>query len=91
LWHDTLLEKVKTVIEQENCDFVIWANHLDYSKEQWEQDKPDYIKRTQGIPIPALLINNHSETSHGGAIVFQNGKIISELPFDKIGVLEIKI
>jgi len=87
LWDESILENCKLTAQRNECDFVMWPNCIDYSIEQWEKELPDYAQRIRNLDIPVLLINSHSSTSIGGAIVFQNGKIISQLPFGKIGVL----
>lgn len=91
LWDDAIKMKLSEVVEHDGCDFVIWPNHLDYLPEQFDQELNDYQKQTIGISVPIFLINDHSETSCGGAVAFYNGKIISKLPSGVIGILEFTI
>jgi len=91
LWDDDILAKVKQALKRNNCDFVIWANYLDYSKNGWEKDLPDYIQRTLGLNLPVFLINSHSKASLGGAVVFNNGEIIAQMNLGNIGILDFEV
>lgn len=78
LWDDNIRNDLIQLISQMKLDFVIWPNHLDYSIQQFNNEmNSEYAVRTKGIGIPVFLINDISETSFGGAVVFKNGKIIS--------------
>ncbi len=91
LWDDQIKEKVINVIAEENINLLLWPNHLDYPREQFQNELPEYQHRSQGIKIPTLLVNDHSEFSHGGAVVFKDGNILNYLEVGKKAVLEFNL
>lgn len=89
LWDDDLKEKVITTITKEKINFLLWPSHLDYPIGQFKKELPDYAKRTKEINIPTLLVNDHSSSSFGGAVVFLNGEISSYLEVGSLGELRV--
>ncbi|MGI6781399.1 MAG: nitrilase-related carbon-nitrogen hydrolase [Acholeplasmataceae bacterium] len=88
LWDDNIKEKAMEIINKEKIDTILWPNHLDYTIAQFNLEIQDYQERSKDIKVPLLLINDHSETSCGGAVVFKNNNILHYLKIGTIGVLE---
>lgn len=92
LWDDEIKNKLICIIETEKLDFVIWPNHLDYKDDEWDEVMSnDYAPRTKGIEVPIFLINDISKTSPGGAVVFQDGKILKKSKIRIPDILSLKI
>lgn len=87
-WSDAIKDKVIKIIKKENINVFLWPNHLDYEIKKFDTEIKDYKERTSNIEIPTLLINDHSKSSYGGAIVFENNKILKLLEMGSIGLLE---
>lgn len=89
LWDDDIKNKLLDIIVDSKIDFLIWPNHLDYSKEEFEKEmKIDYAYRVKDINIPIFLINDISDTSPGGAVIFKNGNIISKTKIGSVDTLK---
>ena len=87
-WEDYLLEKIIDL----NPDVFLWPVFCSYKKEDWERSqKKDYSVRTEILAKPMLFVNSliteDGKTCGGGAYIWQQGKILQELPMGKKGYL----
>ena len=77
LWDDKIKQTLIDTIDNEELDFIVWPNHLDYKEDEWIKEMSnDYAKRAKGIKTPIFLINDISKTSPGGAAIFLNGVML---------------
>ncbi|HNZ50513.1 MAG TPA: carbon-nitrogen hydrolase family protein [Bacilli bacterium] len=87
LWDDDIKEEVIQIIEKDKIDAVLWPNHLDYEIEQFATEINDYKERTKDIKVPLFLVNDHSASSHGGAVVFKDNHLLEYLKMGEIGIV----
>ncbi|HHV33302.1 MAG TPA: hypothetical protein GXX71_01225 [Acholeplasma sp.] len=50
-----------------------------------------HVSQVFDYKLPILLINDHSKTSNGGAIVFKDNQILKQLKMGTVGVLTYNI
>lgn len=86
LWDDFNIKRINNL----KASLILWPVHLDYSKEQWELERRDYLDQMAKINCPIALVNDISEFSRGGAIFFNNTQE-SFIPLDKEGILTFEI
>jgi predicted amidohydrolase len=91
LWDDNIKSRVINTTLKNNIDIILWPNHLDYEIKQFNEEIDDYKERSTDIKVPLLLINDHSNSSHGGAVIFKDNHILKYLEMGNIGVLEFDI
>jgi len=88
LWDDNIKSRVINTTLKNNIDIILWPNHLDYEIKQFNEEISDYKERSTDIKVPLLLINDHSNSSHGGAVIFKDNHILKYLEMGNVGVLE---
>ena len=88
LWDDNIKGRVIDTTLKNNIDIILWPNHLDYEIKQFNEEIDDYKERSTDIKVPLLLINDHSNSSHGGAVIFKDNHILKYLEMGNVGVLE---
>jgi N-carbamoylputrescine amidase len=87
LWDDSIKNKLLNLIKANRTNIIFWPNHLDYKQEAFDSAMMEYADRTKEIDVAVLLINDHSKTSYGGAVVFQQGKIIKQMKSGTVDTL----
>lgn len=90
LWNDENVKKIRAL----GADVVFWPVYLDYSVELWKTEKHEYAAKAKEICRDVLLVNSicdGEDRANGGAVHFQDGTIISELPGGQEGILVVEI
>jgi N-carbamoylputrescine amidase len=89
LWHDVLIEHFKAV----ESDLLLWPLYTNYEIETWESgEKEEYAQRVACLNRPVLMVNcfdDGEDIAHGGAFVFEQGKLSQELPMGEKGILQV--
>lgn len=89
LWHEDLIEQFMAV----ESDVLLWPLYTNYEIETWESGEKDaYAQRVACLNRPVLMVNCFDEgeyLSHGGAFVFELGKVRQELPMGEKGILPV--
>ncbi len=89
LWHDDLIEHFKAV----ESDLLLWPLYTNYEIETWESgEKEEYAQRVACLNRPVLMVNcfdDGEDIAHGGAFVFEQGKLSQELPMGEKGILQV--
>lgn len=71
---------------------TLWPNYIDYTAEEWRNQKTAYAAQTAGLPGDVLLINSHTPGGAiGGAFHFRDGQVVAELPPGQPGLLEVSL
>lgn len=72
---------------------LLWPIYVNFSKEDWRDYEISYAKQANLVCHKALVINSISNDpdSVGGAFIFQNGRIVSSLPYDVEDILLVEI
>ncbi len=90
LWYPENIKKLKEL----KPDIVLWPVYTDYNYKEWnESAKYEYAKQVKEINANVLYLNsvcadkNSFEIARGGAALFKNGEIISEVESGKDNVL----
>ena len=90
LWHDEYLEQMMNI----NPDVLLWPVYTDFNYKEWnEKIKYEYAERVSGIGSKILYVNSvcldkeGDEIARDGAALFENGRIIDEVPAGKEDVL----
>ncbi len=93
-WHEDNCKSVKKL----NVNIVLWPVYTDFNYKEWNASiKFEYAKQASKISNTVLYVNSYcldmddNEIAHGGAALFQDGKIISELPAGKEDVLIVEV
>ncbi len=85
-------EKLYTYISMVDSDILLWPCFVDFSVKEWnDNEKLEYAKQSQLVPMPVLFVNSYVEEkgrAKGGAYVFYQGKILAELKPGEAGVLQ---
>ncbi|MDO4798990.1 MAG: carbon-nitrogen hydrolase family protein [Bacillota bacterium] len=93
---DMFSDEHLTGIAAVECDCMLWPVYVDYQKEQWEEEYPEYLKQTAILGMPVAFVNAYVDDSvsehkwpraKGGAFVAHLGKPLYELPIDAPGTL----
>jgi predicted amidohydrolase len=89
LWHDDLIEHFKAV----ESDLLLWPLYTNYEIETWESgEKEEYAQRVACLNRPVLMVNcfdDGEDIAHGGAFVFEQGKLSQELPMGEKVILQV--
>jgi len=87
LWHEDLIEQFMAV----KSDCLLWPLYTNYEIETWESgEKNEYAQRVACLNRPVLMVNCFDEgeyIAHGGAFVFEQGRVSQELPMGEKGFL----
>lgn len=93
LWFDHLIRDIETISKK--VDAVLWPLYIDYSPDSWILNaRQEYADQVSSISCPILMINSYSvdeNEAKGGCCVFNQGKIVKELPIGKNGLLIIHL
>ncbi|TVP94196.1 MAG: carbon-nitrogen hydrolase family protein [Acholeplasmatales bacterium] len=87
LWCEGNINKINSL----DKDFILWPLHIDYTLDQWQKEKVDYINQSSKVNVPVLMVNNISQTSYGGAYHFNKNEIIDSLELGRSGVLIVDV
>ena len=94
LWFDRNIEK----INQLNPDVVFWPVYTDYNYNEWNKSvKKEYAIQAGKLKGKVLYVNSYcldkegDEIAKGGAALFVNGHIESEIPSGKEDVLIVEV
>lgn len=94
LWDDTNASKVKAV----DAELVLWPVYTDFDAKKWnERIKYEYARQSLKAGSKVLLVNSvclnsdEEELASGGAVFFENGKIIQEAPAGDENILIVEV
>jgi len=87
LWYEENIRQINDLKK----DLVLWPLHMDYSVEEWINERSDYVQQASKVNSPVLMVNNVSKTSHGGAYHFVDNRVIDSLELGARGVLVVDI
>jgi len=91
LWTDDVAAKLKDI----DADVVLWPVYTDFDAEVWNTtEKLEYAARANEYYRLALLVNcvcDGDGRAKGGAAVFENGCIASEVPAGGENVLVVEV
>lgn len=94
LWTDGKPEEMKAL----GADVVLWPVYCDYGADEWNSSiKHEYVEQAALCGDTVLLVNPYfadrqeTDAASGGAVYFKNGKILSELPAGKDGILIVEV
>lgn len=89
LWSDYLLNRIENISKE--VDAILWPLYIDYTPDSWILGgRQEYTDQVSFISSPVLMINSYSadiNEAKGGCYVFNQGRIIKELPVGEMGVL----
>lgn len=91
---DFWYEENVNIISKLKKDIVLWPLFVDFNIEEFEsQYKDEYANQANKLGSKVLFINSISKDSlsFGGSYEFSNGKVLSEFPIGKNGLLYVKI
>lgn len=74
-------------------DVLLWPVHISYTKAEWDAGEgEEYAKQAQLACTTTLLVNNIADgDAHGGAFLFENGRIIDALDMECEGLLVVNL
>ena len=87
-------------IQMENLDsdIVLWPVYTDFDSKEWNESmKYEYAQQAQKCGSNILYVNSHcldknsDNIARGGAVLFNEGKIVRELPAGEEGVLIVEV
>ena len=94
LWTDGRPEEMKNL----DTDVVLWPVWCDYAAEEWNNTiKHEYAEQAALCGKCVLLVNpfcadaDAVDAASGGAVHFENGKIVAELPAGTIGHMIVEL
>lgn len=93
LWNEDNVNIVSNL----SSDYLLWSVYTDFNYDKWNNvEKNEYAKQAKKFKKLTLYVNSYcldgdDEIAKGGAAVFEDGKIINEIPSGKEDVLIIKI
>lgn len=86
-WEEELLPDIVAM----DCDCMLWPVYMDYSRDVWEEEYPEYLKQTAILGMPVALVNAYvaddEERAKGGAFVAHLGNAVHSLPLGAPGIL----
>lgn len=92
LWTDKLVDELESLSSK--VDIILWPLYIDYPESEWKETaREEYKNQLSTINTPVLMINSYSNTineAKGGAIVFNKGQILQELPLGNKGLLTVR-
>ncbi|WP_103981692.1 carbon-nitrogen hydrolase family protein [Helcococcus massiliensis] len=90
LWYEENCIQMKEL----NTDIVLWPVYTDFNFQEWNDTiKYEYAEQAEKCGNKLLYVNSHclerdsDSIARGGAALFSNGKIESEIPAGEEGVL----
>ena len=94
LWDDGNASKVKAL----DAELVLWPVYTDFAAKEWnERIKYEYARQSLKAGSKVLLVNSvclnsdEEELASGGAVFFENGKIIQEAPAGDENILIVEV
>ena len=93
LWNEDNVNIVSNL----SSDYLLWPVYTDFNYDKWNNvEKNEYAMQAKKFNKLTLYVNSYcldgdDEIAKGGAAVFEDGKIINEIPSGKEDVLIIKI
>ena len=91
LWQKELL----TVALEKDYDILLWPVYLDYTIKEWQEEGlADYCQQVKNSKRPVCMVNSYQVDqvgAVGGAIVFQNGRVNTQLPLGQSGITVINL
>ena len=94
LWTDGMPEEMKVL----GADVVLWPVWCDYGADEWNSSiKHEYAEQAVLCGDTVLLVNPYfvdrqeTDAASGGAACFKSGRIASELPAGKDGILIVDV
>ena len=93
LWNEDNVNIVSNL----SSDYLLWPVYTDFNYDKWNNvEKNEYAKQAKKFNKLTLYVNSYcldgdDEIAKGGAAIFEDGKIINEIPSGKEDVLIIKI
>ena len=93
LWNEDNVNIVSNL----SSDYLLWPVYTDFNYDKWNNvEKNEYAMQAKQFNKLTLYVNSYcldgdDEIAKGGAAVFEDGKIINEIPSGKEDVLIIKI
>lgn len=94
LWDDENVRKINSI----NPDVIWWPVYTDYNFNEWNSSaKYEYAEQTGKTSAPVLYVNSlcidkadEEEVAKGGAVLFNKGSIVCEIPSGKENVLVVE-
>lgn len=93
-WHDELIEEASKITK----DLVLWPVYTDFVPKLWnEEEKYEYAKEAAILKAPVLYVNSvcydfdDDYIAKGGACLFDDEKIVEEVPSGAEAVLSVEI
>lgn len=94
LWIDDNINKIMKL----SPDIIFWPVYVDFNYNEWNKNiKYEYAKQVERIASKVLYVNsickdkNKEEYAQGGAALFNNGKIIQEVPAGEESILFVEV
>lgn len=95
LWYDENISRLTDL----KADLILWPVYTDFNYKVWnDEEKYEYGKQVSALKKVAYVNSYCSdegietdEIAKGGAVLFDNGKIVDEIPSGKEGVLLVTI
>lgn len=93
LWNEDNVNIVSNL----SSDYLLWPVYTDFNYDKWNNvEKNEYAKQAKKFNKLTLYVNSYcldgdDEIAKGGAAVFEDGKIINEIPSGKEDVIIVKI
>ena len=85
MWEEANVAAIKAIPK----DIVLWPSYLNYSRQQWTKEKPQFIAQAAKTGATTLFVKSHSHKplALGGAFVFDQGKVVESLELGSKGLL----
>lgn len=87
LWYTENLAAIKALEPQ----VLLWPLYVDYAAWDWEgETRAEYAEQAAELGCPVLMINSlvdDPQRAKGGAVVFNGGGVLAELPMGQTGML----
>ena len=85
LWEEENIAAIKGIEK----DIVLWPSYLNYSRQQWAKELPQFVAQAAKTGVTTLFISSHSHKplALGGAFVFDQGKVVQSLELGSKGIL----
>lgn len=93
LWNEDNVNIVSNL----SSDYLLWPVYTDFNYDKWNNvEKNEYAMQAKKFNKITLYVNSYcldgnDEIAKGGAAVFEDGKIINEIPSGKEDVIIVKI
>lgn len=94
LWYEENCIQMKNL----NSDIVLWPVYTDFNYQEWNENiKYEYAEQAEKCGNKVLYVNSHCldrssyDIARGGAVLFNQGEIESEIPAGEEGVLIVEV